>query len=165
MKKTVKYFILISLSFLYSCYTQQQIKEAYSALFIGQHYSNIVKSYGCPNKVIDDGSGGRFLEYDFTSTYYSPGYSQTNTYNTSTSTTTGNATVYDNIIWGNATTYSNGQSQSITTYTPSQTYNITHFYVFHINKEGIIKEMNWFMTRSHSQHLARLYYKSDLYKK
>ena len=93
----------------------------------GHHYSELIMSWGPPQQVYDDGSGGRILVYTAARSWTSPGQAVT--------TTTGQATIYDNMIWG--------QAQSVTTYQPPEQYGYTAWRVFRINKQGYIYSWSW----------------------
>lgn len=93
----------------------------------GHHYSELLSSWGPPQQVLDDGSGGRVLIYSQTRSWTTPGQA--------TTTTDMRATQWDNLIWGNAT--------STTTYTPGQTYGYTSWRMFFIARDGRIYRWAW----------------------
>ena len=93
----------------------------------GSHYSDLIASWGPPQSVFEDGSGGRILVYTQVRSWTAPGSSVTRT--------TGTATVYDNYIWGSST--------SRTTYIPPATYAYSAYRMFWINSNGFIYRWAW----------------------
>ena len=95
--------------------------------WVGAHYSQLVMSWGPPQSVYEDGSGGRLLVYTAARQWTTPGQIAT--------TTTGHATVYDNMIWG--------QAQSISYFTLPQTRGYTAWRAFAIDRNGRIYNWSW----------------------
>lgn len=157
----IKIFPIFLITFLFfSCYTQQEINTAMADRFTGIHYSEIISAAGCPNQVLDDGSGGRYLQYTYTTSYTMPGYSTTTTNYYSTTSLTGKATIYDNYIWGSANSTSSGTATSNTIYSPAKTYTNTYYLTFHINSSGIVKDISYSLPYATLQEVARQYYKN-----
>ena len=95
--------------------------------WLGHHQTELIGSWGPPQQVFDDGSGGRVFVYSTSRSFTSPG-SSTTTVNSSTYS-------YGNTTYGTATGY--------TTYNPSVTtsYNATR--TFFINRSGRIYRYAW----------------------
>ena len=95
--------------------------------WMGHNYSELIMSWGPPQRVYDDGQGGRILVYTSIREWTTPG--------NATTETTGQATINENTI--------SGQAQSVTTYTPPETWGYTAYRMFAINKDGRIYKYSW----------------------
>jgi hypothetical protein len=95
--------------------------------WMGHNYSELIMSWGPPQRVYDDGQGGRILIYTSIREWTTPG--------NSTTETTGQATINDKTI--------SGQAHSVTTYTPPETWAYTAYRMFAINKNGRIYKYSW----------------------
>ena len=61
----------------------------------GRNFNDVMASWGPPDQVFDDGSGGRVMVWTASRSYTIPG--------SSTTQTTGTATAAGNTVWGSAT--------------------------------------------------------------
>jgi hypothetical protein len=95
--------------------------------WMGHHYSDLIMTWGPPQAVYDDGSGGRILVYYQARQWTTPGQA--------TTFTTAQARIYDNMIWG--------QAQSFTQWVPPQTYGYTAWRLFRISRDGKIYTWSW----------------------
>jgi hypothetical protein len=93
----------------------------------GHNFNDLIASWGPPNQVFDDGSGGRIMVWTEARSYTTPG--------SSTTRTTGSATATGNTVWGSAT--------SRTTYNPGQTYQWRVYRMFWMNRDGVIYKWAW----------------------
>lgn len=93
----------------------------------GRNFNDVIASWGPPNEVFDDGSGGRVMVWTATRSYTTPG--------SSTTQTTGSATATGNTVWGNAT--------SRTTYNPGQTYQWSAYRMLWTNRDGVVYRWAW----------------------
>ncbi len=93
----------------------------------GNHFSNLIASWGPPDQVFEDGSGGPIFVYTATRSYTTPG--------AATTQTTGSATATGNTVWGSATSH--------TTYNPSMTYQWKVYRMFWVNGDGVIYRWAW----------------------
>jgi hypothetical protein len=85
--------------------------------------SELIMSWGPPQKVYSDNNGGKFIVYTENRSYVSPGYS------------TGNATGY---IAGN-TLYVDSQ----TTYYPAQIHQWSAYKMFRVDQYGKVISYSW----------------------
>ena len=93
----------------------------------GHNFNDVIASWGPPDQVFDDGSGGRVMVWTANRSYTTPG--------SATTRTTGSATAIGNTVSGSAT--------SRTVYNPAQTYQWKAYRIFWVNKEGSIYRWAW----------------------
>jgi hypothetical protein len=93
----------------------------------GNNFNNLMASWGPPDQVFEDGSGGRVLVWTATRSYTTPG--------SATTQTTGSATTNGNTVWGTAS--------SRTNYNPSQTHQWRVYRMFWVNRDGVIYRWAW----------------------
>lgn len=95
--------------------------------WLGLHESELLASWGAPQRVFSDGAGGKVFVYTARRSYTTPA--------TATTTVTGNAQTY-----GNQTTIS---ATGTTVYSPSYTYGYEAQRVFWIDSRGRIYRWQW----------------------
>jgi hypothetical protein len=117
--------ILLAVLLLSGCLTGR-INNTMNS-WMGSHYSQLLMSWGPPQQVFEDGTGGRILVYTSSRQWTTPGQI--------TTTTTGQATVYDNMIWG--------QAQSFTQFSMPQTRGYVAWRAFAIDKDGRVYNYSW----------------------
>ena len=93
----------------------------------GANYADLIMSWGPPQRIYDDGNGGRILVYTSSRSWTTPGQATTNT--------TVQARAYGTTIWG--------QAQSITQYIPPQTQGYTAWRMFRVDRSGRIYNWSW----------------------
>lgn len=93
----------------------------------GANYADLIMSWGPPQRIYDDGNGGRILVYTSSRSWTTPGQSVTST--------SVQAQAYGNTIWG--------QAQSITQYVPPQTQGYTAWRMFRVDRSGRIYNWSW----------------------
>jgi hypothetical protein len=95
--------------------------------WVGQHYSALIASWGPPEQILPDGSGGNILSWTVTRSFSTPG--------SATTQTTGTATVSGNTA--------SGQASSYTIYNPPRTYTRRVYRAFWVNSDGIVYKWAW----------------------
>lgn len=95
--------------------------------WVGSHVSDLVASWGPPQRVFDDGRGGQVFVYVRSRRFVTPGEA--------TTTMTGTAQTYG------ATTY--GSAQARTVYTPAQVHGYDATRTFWIDASGRIYRWQW----------------------
>src|SRR5688572_17762916 len=93
----------------------------------GHHYSDMIASWGPPQQVLDDGTGGKIFVYTAVRSFTSPGQANTRV--------TGSAYGVGNYAYGSAT--------GVTTYTPPQTSSYGAHRMFWVNSSGYIYRWAW----------------------
>lgn len=124
MKRLLPLLLVLSCTLLTGC--ASRINETMES-WVGHHQSDLIASWGPPQQIMDDGSGGRILIYTQNRTFTSPG--------TATTTTTGSAYGAGNTVYGNAT--------STTTYNPPRTSGYQANRMFWVNSNGRIYRWSW----------------------
>ena len=77
--------LLLCTLFQLGCVSVDQRMQAY----VGQHYSNVVATWGEPDSEIDNGEGGKLLTWQFVTTHTTPAsVTTTTTHNTNSSSHT-----------------------------------------------------------------------------
>ncbi|MFW2479903.1 MAG: hypothetical protein ACN4GF_07255, partial [Lentimonas sp.] len=85
MKNSILLSVLLFTSFQLGCVSVDQRMQAY----VGQHYSNVVATWGVPDSEIDNGEGGNLLTRQFVTTHTTPAsVTTTTTHNTNSSSHT-----------------------------------------------------------------------------
>ena len=87
--------------------------------WVGHHSSEVIAAWGPPSRVLDDGSGGKLLIWEYGRSYTTPGYATTQPYGV----------------------MSHPYYQ--TTYQPPQTSGYTASRTFWVNAEGVIYNWAW----------------------
>jgi hypothetical protein len=95
--------------------------------WVGSHYSALVASWGPPDQILVDGSGGHILSWTGTRSFTVPG--------SATTQSTGTATVSGNTA--------SGQASSQTIYNPPVTYTRRVYRMFWVNADGVIYKWKW----------------------
>lgn len=116
MRRLLAAGLLIGLS---ACVNVSAIMKSWE----GNHFSDLIASWGPPQQVMDDGQGGKIFVYASNRTFTSPGHA--------TTTTTGS--VYGSSI----------SAYSTTTYTPPTSFGYTAYRIFWINDSGYIYRWAW----------------------
>jgi hypothetical protein len=135
--------------------------------YVGQHYSNVVATWGEPDSEIDNGEGGRLLTWHFTTTHTTPArVTTTTTHNTNRSvhshavrpdtshaaqhhyaTTQYGSSQYGSSQHGSTRSHEHvntiGNQVSTTTYIPESTSTNTYTRSFYTDSEGLIYNFAW----------------------
>ena len=150
--------LLLCTLFQLGCVSVDQRMQAY----VGQHYSNVVATWGKPDSEIDNGEGGKLLTWQFVTTHTTPAsVTTTTTHNTNSSSHThantpdrSHATQHHHAttqfgISQQGTTHNDeyvnttGNHVSTTTYIPESTSTNTYTRSFYTDSEGIIYNFAW----------------------
>ena len=114
---------LVSVS---GCATTAQINAAMQS-WVGHSMSELVAAWGPPSQVLDDGSGGKILSYQYTRAHTTHGAAYTQS----------SATAYG--VGGHA--YASGSS--VTTYGPSRTTTTNSWRTFWVDSRGVVVNWSW----------------------
>ena len=112
------------------CITPGKMNEIMSS-WVGDNANNLIASWGPPQQVMPDGSGGQILIYLQDRQSTSPGYS--------TTTSSASANAWGNYNYATATGY--GTSNTVTT--PPKTDRWTVSRSFWVDKDGRIYRWAW----------------------
>ncbi len=112
--------LLALLPFTTSCASSvNKVMESW----MGANVNDLIASWGPPQQVFDDGSGGKVLVWAADRTWTTPGRATTNT----------TATVSGNTGWATSTT----------TYTPAAVNGYTAYRMFWANSKGTLYRWAW----------------------
>jgi hypothetical protein len=114
---------LFSVFVVAGCASPDKIMESW----LGHHQSELISSWGPPQQVFDDGSGGRIFVYSTNRSFTSPG--------SSTTTVNSMAYGYGNTAYGTATAH--------TTYNPPVTTSYAATRTFFVDRNGRIYRYAW----------------------
>ncbi len=123
-RPSVRLVLLASLSLFTAC--AAHVDETMRS-WEGHQFSDLVASWGPPQQVFDDGSGGKILVYAGKRRWTSPGQA--------TTTTTGSVYGYGGIA--------NLSAYSTTTYRPPEQYGYTAYRMFWVDRSGVIYRWAW----------------------
>lgn len=128
----------IALLVLTGCMTTKKM-NATMASWVGHHANDLIASWGPPQQVMSDGSGGQIFIYDRSGSVVIPGQSTT----TTNFTGTGNATYnqYGNTGYLSGNAY--GTAQTNSTYRPAQAIAIPRSRTFWVDRTGKIYRWAW----------------------
>jgi hypothetical protein len=128
------HFILLIIA-LSGCVNMSEVMESWE----GHHVSDLVASWGPPQRVMDDGAGGKILVYTESRQWVTPGKATTTAY--SSGSTYGNLNLYDN--WGTYSSHGTGYTNATTTYTPPKINGYEAWRMFFVSQEGRIYRWQW----------------------
>lgn len=126
MKTAQVVALLVIVAFAPGCFLSKRINNTMMS-WQGHHASELLMSWGPPQQVFDDGSGGRLLVWTLDRTYTTPAKA--------TTTTTASATYWNDYLFGAARSY--------TTYTPARVQGYTAYRMFHVDSRGTIVSWSW----------------------
>ena len=130
-----KVLIVLLAIFLSGCVNMSEVMRSWE----GQHFGNLIASWGPPQGVMDDGSGGKIFIYTQSRQWTTPGRAVTNV--SSYGNTYGNINMYNN--YGNFNSFGTGYATATTTYTPPQVNGYQAWRMFWINSNGYIYRWQW----------------------
>ncbi|MDG1242701.1 MAG: hypothetical protein P8R37_10550 [Opitutae bacterium] len=159
MKNRLRFTVLLlSPLFQLGCVSVDERMQGY----VGQHYANVVATWGEPDSEIDNGEGGKLLTWHFITSHTTPArVTTTTTHNTNSSlhshavqpdTSHRALHHYAATQYGSskhATTRSHehvnttGNQVSTTTYIPESTSTNTYTRSFYTDSEGLIYKFAW----------------------